>query len=216
MTPRMLVVAKAPVPGQVKTRLGDTVGMRAAAELAAAALLDTIEACAAAADPSLRHLALAGDLEHAAAGDDIATALAGWRVTPQRGDGFAERLARAHADGPGPVVQIGMDTPQVDAVTLVGVAETLADHDAVLGPAADGGWWVLALHDPRHAAVLTGVPMSTAETYDATLAALRGEGLDVATTAVLRDVDDESDADAVARTAPHTRFARAWAGVTAR
>lgn len=216
MMPRMLVVAKAPVPGRVKTRLGDTVGTWAAAEVATAALLDTLDACTTAAGPGGCHLALAGDLADAVAGDDLTAALDGWRVTPQHGDGFGERLAHAHADGPGPVVQIGMDTPQVDARALLAVAASLTDHDAVLGPAADGGWWVLGLRDPRHAAVLTGVPMSSPETYDATLAALRGQGLDVATTAVLRDVDDESDADAVACAAPDTRFARAWAGVRAR
>ena len=47
MTPRILVIAKAPVPGLAKTRLGAAVGMDVAAELAAAALLDTVRTCAA-------------------------------------------------------------------------------------------------------------------------------------------------------------------------
>lgn len=216
MTPRLLVVAKAPVAGQVKTRLGETIGMRTAAEVAAAALLDTVTACTAAAGAERCHLAIAGDLGAAVGADDLVAALAGWRITPQRGDDFAARLVHAHQEGPGPVVQIGMDTPQVDAASLREVADRLTEYDAVLGRAVDGGWWVLGLRDPRHAGVLDGVPMSCSETYDATLAALRGTGLDVGDAPLLRDVDDASDADIVAAAAPDTRFARTWAGVQAR
>lgn len=209
---RALVVAKAPVAGEVKTRLGATVGMTGAAELAAAALLDTVEACAAAFGVGSCHLALAGDLVGAVAEQDLTRALEGWGVRPQRGDGLGERLAQAHADVPGPVVQVGMDTPQVTPALLREVALGLDEHDAVLGPAADGGWWVLALRDPRHARVLAGVPMSTATTYDDTRAALAGAGLVVAACPELRDVDDADDAAVVAAQAPHTRFARMWAG----
>ena len=70
--------------------------------------------------------------------------------------------------------------------------------DAVLGPAADGGWWVLALRDPAAARPLLDVPMSTPTTHDDTLAALTAAGLRVATAATLRDVDTAEDADAVA------------------
>ena len=54
--------------------------------------------------------------------------------------------------GPGPTVQVGMDTPQLTAADLREVAAAAATGDAVLGPAADGGWWVLALSDPAAAA----------------------------------------------------------------
>lgn len=136
-----------------------------------------------------------------------------WEVYHQRGDGFAERLAHAHADlGPGPVVQIGMDTPQVTADLLLEVTAGLRDHDAVLGLAEDGGWWVLALRDPADAEVLRGVPPSTRDTGALTLAALRERGLDVATVATLRDVDEVEDAVAVAALVPDSRFAAAWSG----
>ena len=110
---RALVVAKAPVPGRVKTRLGAHVGMEAAAEA---------RGCRAARHPrrlSLppsreRHLALDGDLADAVRSDALRRSLAGWTVHRQRGAGLGERLAHAHADaaGPGPAVQVGMDTPQ--------------------------------------------------------------------------------------------------------
>lgn len=204
-----LVMAKAPVAGEAKTRLGASIGMSAAAEVAAAALLDTLEVCSAA-FPGRCTLALSGDLARAARGAELSAAVARWSVTPQQGTGFGERLAAAHASMAGPVVQIGMDTPQVTVDLLHKAAEALSAHDAVLGPAPDGGWWVLGLRDPRHAQVLTEVPMSTADTFERTLAALRGEGLHVGVTETARDVDEVADARLVAAEAPHTRFARAW------
>lgn len=209
---RVLVVAKAPVAGLVKTRLGATVGMNLAAEVAAAALLDTLAAARAAVGPGRCHLALAGDLTDAEAGEPIAQALAGWRVRPQGTGDLAARLARAHADlaGGGPVVQVGSDTPQVTPASLAEVAAGLRADDAVLAPAADGGWWALGLRDPAEGAALVGVPMSTPQTYAATRAALLARGLSVATGRTLRDVDDEADAQVVAASAPGTRFARTW------
>lgn len=208
----VLVVAKAPVAGQAKTRLGAAVGMAAAARLAAAALLDTLAAAAAYAGTERCHVALAGDLDDVAAPDAAALRLAldAWHVRGQADGGFDERLAAAHAAVPGPVVQIGMDTPQVTPALLAAVAAGLDDHDAVLAPAADGGWWALALRDPQAARALVGVPMSTDETYVATRAALRAAGLDVGTAPALVDVDEVDDARAVAAEAPATRFAVTW------
>lgn len=215
MSARALVVAKAPVAGLVKTRLGAGVGMTAAAELAAAALLDTLAACRAAFGPSRCLLSLSGDLADAVRGDELARALDGWAVARQRGATFAERLVHAHADVPpgAPVVQVGMDTPQVTAAQLHAAAGAFADHDAVLGAAEDGGWWVLGLRDPRAAAALHGVPMSTPTTYADTAAALAAAGLRVGVTGTLRDVDTAADADVVASAAPNGEFARVWAGL---
>ncbi len=209
---RALVVAKAPVPGRVKTRLAATVGVDHAAALAAASLLDTLTAATQAFGADRCVLALDGDLGEGVGGDRLAAAARGWTVVPQRGEGLGARLAAAHDDaGPGPVLQVGMDTPQASVAVLHEVAADLDRHDAVLGPAEDGGWWVLALRDPGHAAVLADVPMSTRRTSEATLAALRGRGLSVARARTLRDVDTAADADAVAATALGSAFAAAWA-----
>ncbi len=214
---RLLVAAKAPHPGRVKTRLGADLGHRAAAEVAAAALLDTLAACREASGAARCHLALAGDLAGAVREDDLRGALAGWTVRPQRGAGLAARLAHAHRElGPGPVVQVGMDTPQVDGALLGSVADLLDTHDAALGPAADGGWWALGLRDPLHARVLREVRMSRPTTGRDTRSALESAGLSVAEGVVLRDVDTASDADAVAAQAPRSAFAEAWRGVLAR
>jgi uncharacterized protein len=210
---RALVVAKAPVAGRVKTRLGADVGMAYAAELAAAALLDSLDACAKAFGPDRCWLSLAGDLGGAVRGDELTAALRGWTVVPQRGEHFGERLVNAHLDaGDGAVVQIGMDTPQVTAAHLADVADGLDRHDAVLGDAPDGGWWVLGLRCPGAATALRGVPMSTPTTGADTRAALEAAGLAVGSTTRLTDVDTVADGDAVAALAPHGRFAAAWRG----
>jgi len=206
-----LVVAKAPRPGLVKTRLGRRIGMAAAAELAAAALLDTLDACMAAVGADRCSVALDGDLSEAVRRDEIADRLRGWTVFPQRGDALGERLAHAHADAPQqPRVQIGMDTPQVTPELLRTVAGGLVEHDVDLAPAVDGGWWALAVRRASYAAALADVPMSTATTGDDTRAALLGRGLTVATGQVLPDVDTAEDAASVAKEAPWTRFATAW------
>ena len=216
----MLVMAKAPVPGEAKTRLGAVVGDAVAAELAAASILDTLDVCEAVfPGAGLRHVALAGDLCAAARSAEIMERLGGWTVHPQRGVGFAERLANAHADvaratGAG-VVQLGMDTPHLSRADLADVADRLGvGNDVVLGPAEDGGWWVLAVTDARFAQGLREVAMSTEHTYEDTLTALRRAGAFVAGAARLRDVDTPADASAVAATATGTRFAAEWTRAT--
>ena len=204
MRGRLLVLAKAPVPGRVKTRLCPPCSAAEAAAVAAAALADTLDAAAGAAPAVL-------------AVDGRMPVPPGVRVLAQRGDGLGERIAAAFADtGAGPVLQIGMDTPQAGPELLAACLSRLDSAvDAVLGPAEDGGWWALGLRHPRHARLLAGVPMSTPDTGRLTLAALRGAGLRVSLLPTLRDVDGWPDAVAVARLAPAGRFAAAVAGVAA-
>lgn len=208
---RCLVVAKSPVPGQCKTRLAADIGYDAAAALASAALLDTLATATAAFGARDCVLALVGDLDEAVDGATIRDAVTSWTVVPQRGDDFGRRLAHAHADaGAGPLIQIGMDTPQLTSGHLTDALDGLATCDAVLAPAEDGGWWGLALRDPAAARHLRDVPMSTPDTGRDTRKALEDAGLSVGSTATLRDVDSLDDAEAVALLAPDSRFAAAW------
>jgi rSAM/selenodomain-associated transferase 1 len=209
----VLVVAKAPEPGKAKTRLAATVGDRVAAEIAAAALLDTLDAVAAA-PVAARVVALTGDLDAAAAAVDIRRRLESFTVIPQRGNDFAGRLANAHHDAgaahPGrPVLQIGMDTPQVTGPLLAECARRLHQADAVLGPARDGGWWILGVRNPAAAECLRGVPMSQPDTGELTVKALRDNGIEVVSVETLADVDVVGDVAAVrAACDPGGRFAR--------
>lgn len=205
--PTILIVAKAPVAGLAKTRLAKVTGNHAAARIAAAALLDTIEVCASSGWPVV--IAMTGDLNVAENGDQIRTAMAPHRVIPQRGDGLAERLVNAHNDAASPhgVIQVGMDTPQLTCSELEGAADALRHFDAALGMAVDGGWWVLALRDADHAAAIADVPISTDTTGARTLDALRRAGARVSTLPILADVDEWPDAQHVADLAPQTRFA---------
>ncbi|MFC3499683.1 DUF2064 domain-containing protein [Micromonospora krabiensis] len=213
----LLVVAKTPVPGAVKTRLCPPATPVQAARIAAAALRDTLDAVRA--TPGvIPVLACAGQLADGEDAAGLTAALTGWTVLPQRGTGLGERLANAYADVAAafpdrPVLQIGMDTPQVTAHQLAAASRRLAGVGAVLGAAVDGGWWALGLRDPRHASALRGVPMSTPETGRRTWAALVDRGLRPTPLPVLRDVDEWADALAVATTVTGSRFARQIAAV---
>lgn len=214
----LLVVAKAPQPGLVKTRLTPPLTPEEAADLAAAALLDTLDAVRSAAavlGGPTPVVAMAGDLGGAARSAELRRSLTGFRVTGQRGAGLGERLRAAHADAAalGPVVQIGMDTPQVTGDLLVGAASELERTEAVLGPATDGGWWLLGVRTASLAQVLSGVPMSTGSTGRLTAAALGAAGARVTLIGELRDVDHWADVRAVAAGVPDSRFAAAAASL---
>jgi glycosyltransferase A (GT-A) superfamily protein (DUF2064 family) len=196
---KLIVIAKEPRPGRVKTRLCPPCDPDEAAAIAAASLSMTLAAVRDVrfAEPVL---ALEGDV-----GPWLPS---GFRVIPQRGTGLDERLAAAVDDaGPGPTLLVGMDTPQVDADELTRAARALIAPgvDAVLGLAVDGGWWAIGLcrPDPR---VFLGVPMSTSVTGLAQLARLRLHGRRVAALPTVRDVDTFDDALEVSRQVPRSPF----------
>lgn len=201
LSPAVLVLAKSPRPGLVKTRLVPPLTHEEAADVAAAALADTLEAvrrCGA----SRRVLALDGP-----AGEWLPE---GFEVVPQRGESFAQRLQAAWSCAAGPTLQIGMDTPQVTAGLLDDSLCALAEPhvDAVLGPAVDGGWWALGLHR-SYDRLFDGIPMSSELTGRAQATRLEQLGLRTTHLPLLRDVDTAADALAVAYEAPGGRFAGA-------
>jgi len=190
----LLVMAKEPVPGRVKTRLVPPCTPRQAAALAEAALADTLHAVLAA--PARRRVLVLD-------GEPGPWLPPGFDVVPQCGGSLDERLAAAFAAVPGPALLIGMDTPQLTPALL---AVDWEAADAWFGPAADGGFWGLGLRRPD-GALVRGVPMSTADTGAVQQARLHAAGLRVAELPRLRDVDTAADAVAVARQAPQSRFA---------
>jgi rSAM/selenodomain-associated transferase 1 len=213
---QLVVIAKAPVPGRVKTRLTPPYTPHEAARLAEAALTDTLEA-AARAPFARRVLALAGASAALRGPRPAGTPRGGWlppgfEVTGQRGDGLDERIAAAFDDTytrlAVPVVLIGMDTPQVTPGLLESVARPLVrgEADAVFGPARDGGFWLLGLRRPDPGLIL-GVPMSQTHTGRGQLSRLLRASLRVRLAPELIDVDTAADAQEVARQAPDSRFA---------
>jgi glycosyltransferase A (GT-A) superfamily protein (DUF2064 family) len=191
----LLVIAKEPRPGRVKTRLTPPFTPREAALLAEASLVDTLRTVAA--TPARRRvLVLDGT-----AGDWLP---AGFDVVPQCAGGLDERLAAAFAGCDGPALLIGMDTPQVTPELLT---VDFAGCDAYFGPAEDGGFWALGLAAPDPE-LLRGVPMSTPTTGAVQRERLVAAGLRVRDLPRLRDVDTAADAEAVATLAPPgSRFA---------
>jgi glycosyltransferase A (GT-A) superfamily protein (DUF2064 family) len=201
MTVHVLVMAKAPVPGRVKTRLCPPCTPEEAAAVAEAALADTLEMVT---RTSAARLVIALD------GEPGPWLPAGFEVIAQRGDGLAARLGNAWADAGGAGIQIGMDTPHVGADELDACLAALdgPGRPAVLGPALDGGWWVIGLRGADPHSVFAGIPMSTAAA-----GRLQGErlgrlGFDVVRAATHRDIDTVADLLAVAESAPGTRTAR--------
>jgi glycosyltransferase A (GT-A) superfamily protein (DUF2064 family) len=193
-------MAKSPLPGRVKTRLCPPLTPSEAAEVAAAALADTLQAVAGcSADRKI--LALEGP-----PGDWLPS---GFELIRQRGEGFDERLAAAWHDAGGPGLQIGMDTPQVTSELLDRSLEaTFAPGvSASLGRAADGGWWAIGLSDRLDADVFTGVPMSTPATAAIQLMRLQRAGHRITHLTWLTDVDNIHDALKVAAHASDTTFA---------
>jgi glycosyltransferase A (GT-A) superfamily protein (DUF2064 family) len=197
----LLVLAKEPVPGKVKSRLSPPSTPAAAAALAAAALADTLAAgCASGAD----RVVLALD------GRPGEWCPPGVVVVDQGTGSLARRLTTAWRHAAGPTLLVGMDTPQLTASDLDAALAALHAPrvDAVLGPAADGGWWTVGLRR-RHPAAFLGVPTSRPDTGARQAARLTGLGLTVNLLAERTDVDTWADALVVAALAPWTRFAAA-------
>lgn len=218
----LIVIAKEPVPGRVKTRLSPPFTPKQAAALARSALLDTLEAVRRA-PADHRLLVLDGE-----AGDWLPRALRdGFTIVPQVSGTLDLRLAAAFAEAAridqGPALLVGMDTPQLTAEVLgkgmlalgagmagSGTAGSYADADSVFGPAQDGGFWALGLREPGHPRVnglLVGVPMSRDDTGKHQHDRLVDADLRISILPTLRDVDHEADARAAAAQAPNTRFA---------
>jgi uncharacterized protein len=189
---RILVFAKAPVPGRVKTRLIPALGEAGAARLAAR-MLD---------------LALEQALEAAVGPVELcmspAPGSAEWAVTPlppgietsDQGTGdLGERMARAARraiENGDAVLLTGTDCPQLTAARLRKAAARLAEHEAVLYRAKDGGYPLLGLQtfDPS---LFTDMPWSTPAVADLTLERLAALGRRVWVGETLRDIDEPAD-----------------------
>jgi hypothetical protein len=205
MIDSIIVIAKEPVAGRVKTRLVPPLTYSQAADVAAGALDDTLRTAAGA--PARAYvLALDG-----AAGSWLPS---GWQVVTQAAGGLDVRLTSAFASVPeGSALLVGMDTPQM----CPGHLESFdaIRFDACIGPAADGGYWAIGFRDSAMAAqVIPGVPMSAPHTGEVQLRRMHAAGLSVQILEELVDVDTIDDALHVARLVPGSSFAHAVINAT--
>lgn len=187
---RLIVFLKAPRPGGVKTRLAETLGV-AQACAAYRRLVETL----------LRQLAVLEHVELCFAPDDAASeiepwAQPTWQLTKQGNGDLGCRLDRAFQrafdEGARRVVIIGSDCLDVGPSDVEAAWSALLSHDAVLGPATDGGYWLIGLRAPRPE-LFADVPWSTNNVLRETLARCRATGLKTLLLRELADVDTEAD-----------------------
>ncbi|MBN8424679.1 DUF2064 domain-containing protein [Microbacterium esteraromaticum] len=187
----LIVMAKECVPGRVKTRLHPPLSLADAARLAQACLDDTVARTRVVGER--RVLCLQGSLPP----------IAGFAQVPQVPGDLDERIGAVLDQVRGPVLLIGMDTPQVDPVLLQCLAnEWPRDVDAWFGPAADGGFWLLGLSElpgMSRGDLVRGVPMSRSDTGRNTRDRLVRAGLRVRDVPELSDIDDIASLRVVAR-----------------
>jgi uncharacterized protein len=202
----LIVLAKQPRPGSVKTRLQPALTAVQAADVATAALRDTLRA---AENAPARQRILAFD------GDVRGWLPLGWRHVVQPTDALDARLTHAFtAAGRGPALLVGMDTPQLQPHHLI--AFDAVTYDACLGLCPDGGYWAIGFSNPQAATPsITGIPMSRTDTGPRQYARLVELGLRVQLLPSLVDVDTIDDAIEVARLVPESAFATALSSMGA-
>jgi rSAM/selenodomain-associated transferase 2/rSAM/selenodomain-associated transferase 1 len=193
--PTLQVFAKAPVPGRVKTRLARTIGTEAATA-AYRALAERTLATAAAA----RRAGVAGAIELWLDPESDPAAIAPWRdrygvtIETQAGDDLGSRMHSALRSSIArgvPALLVGTDVPGYDVAYLAHAAAALERHDAVIGPAEDGGYVLIGL--ARDIDVFGGVPWSTSEVMASTCARLAAAGASHVELPPLWDVDTVDD-----------------------
>lgn len=154
----LLIFAKPPRIGISKTRLARGLGAAEARRIATFTLARTL--CAARASGLRTLVCVAPDgMVRDRASERL---FGGLDLAPQGQGGLTERLTRAfNAAPPGPVLFVGADAPDVNAPRLKDAVRKLRRHDAVFGPARDGGFWLFGLHKgPRTIAPFEGVRWS--------------------------------------------------------
>lgn len=190
---RLVIFAKAPQPGAVKTRLIPSLGADGAAALARAMLTHTLQQAMAAgmeavelcmspapADPAWHGVVLPETVERSAQGEgDLGERMAS----------AVERVTTRHRDS---IVLIGTDCPALTSERLREAARQLVRHDAVMVPAADGGYVLIGLKAPCPG-IFTRMPWSTSTVGAETLRRLAGLGMRVWQGPTLHDIDEAAD-----------------------
>jgi len=194
----LVIMAKAPRPGEVKTRLTPSLSPGAVTELYRCLLDDTLALARSLklSDVEVAIMCPESDVNELAqlAGAQLANNEAS--VVAQKGEGLAAGLTSvfAHFAAPGGqrVVAFNSDSPHLPPSVLESAFETLAAHDVVVGPTHDGGYYLVGAK-AAHPALFDGDGMGTKSALDALLARARGLQLSVGFTDPFYDIDVEDD-----------------------
>jgi uncharacterized protein len=186
----IVVLAKHPVAGRVKTRLAAAVGDEAACALYRAFVLDLAA--------RLRRTRLPVWWAFTPASAPFARLVGSRRCFPQRPGDLGRRIAHAvrtvEGRGAGAVLALGADAPHVSIRELARAARALERGvDVVLGPAADGGYYLVGTRAPVRSALFAGIPWSTARVLATTRRRCRALGLTSVEVASDFDVDGPRD-----------------------
>lgn len=195
LDPSVLVMVKAPQAGRVKTRLDPLLGPQGCARLAAALLTHTVSV----AIDSGFEVTVAYDPPDA--GEEVAALLpSGVGMVAQSEGDLGHRMAAAAAgplDRGRPAILIGTDTPTLQADSLCQAAERLEDADVVIGPAADGGYYLIGLARPVPEIFRLGPIWGGPSVLVDSLHAAAGAGANVSLLDMRRDLDTPEDAAAL-------------------
>tara|TARA_B100000029_G_scaffold483413_1_gene534569 strand:- start:474 stop:1100 length:627 start_codon:yes stop_codon:yes gene_type:complete len=184
--PRVIVFVKAPRPGQVKTRLAATIGP----EAACAAYREMVGTLLTNLTP-LPHLELRYTPDDAL--DEVSPWLRNhWTAVPQGPGDLGKRMHRAFAEAGGPAILIGSDCPEITTTDIEEAFDALHKYDGVIGPAEDGGYWLIGLRLPCPA-LFQGIEWSTTSVLKATLQCAKQSGLSLYPLRKLSDLDTNED-----------------------
>jgi rSAM/selenodomain-associated transferase 1 len=206
----LVIMAKAPKPGMVKTRLAQSLPVEAVTELYRCLLDDTMALARSLATVEVAIMCPAQDIDELArlAGDVV-------KVVAQKGEGLAAGLTSVFAhfvEGHRRrTIAFNSDSPHLPASVLESAFETLAAHDVVVGPTHDGGYYLVGAR-AAHPTLFDGDGMGTKSALEVLLARARALQLSVGFTDTFYDIDVEDD---LTRLAAELRLAPARAPRTA-
>jgi len=187
----LVIMAKAPRPGRVKTRLAQIIPLPAVIELYRCLLDDTIALAQSLDDADVVIMCPASDVEDLSRATREAV-----RVVAQMGDGLAAGLTSvfAHfaAAGHRRIIAFNSDSPHLPASVLESAFEALGACDVVVGPTHDGGYYLVGAK-ASHPGLFTDDGMGTTNAFEALLARARASGLSVHLTDPFYDIDVAAD-----------------------
>ena len=184
--PLIIVFLKAPRPGTVKTRLAQSIGTEAACQAyieMSRSVLETLRDC-----NSVQLRFTPDDAQQ-----EIQSLLhPGWCSAPQGSGDLGDRMKRAFQETAGPAILIGTDCPTIELADLDEARSALDSHPVVIGPARDGGYWLIGMRE-CYPDLFSDINWSTDRVFNDTINRAEQAGLTVHTLRTLADIDTKAD-----------------------